>query len=70
MVDSARVRPVLVVPRCNFWDRDRKLGRDELLTAITAHHRALGGRAEQVELAFRGPKNHALILLPPPEHHG
>ncbi|GHJ47216.1 hypothetical protein Cs7R123_45580 [Catellatospora sp. TT07R-123] len=65
VVDSARVRPVLVVPCCNFWDRDRKLGRDELLAAITAHHRALGGRCEHVELAFRGPKNHALVLLPP-----
>ncbi|GAA1393882.1 hypothetical protein ACFQZ4_01935 [Catellatospora coxensis] len=65
VVDSARVRPVLVVPCCNFWDRDRKLGRDELMNAITAHHRALGGRVEHVELAFRGPKNHALVLLPP-----
>lgn len=70
VVDSARTRPVLVVPCCNFWDREHKLGRDDLLTAITAHHRALGGHAEHFELAFRGPKNHALILTPPPAVSG
>ena len=29
VVESAKVRPVLVVPCCNFWDRTRKLGTKE-----------------------------------------
>ena len=34
VVNSARVRPVAVVPCCNFWLRDTKLGRDELLGGL------------------------------------
>lgn len=64
VVDSARVRPVLVVPCCNFWDRDRRLGRDELISAIAAHQESIGGTYEHVHLAFRGPKNLGLILRP------
>lgn len=65
VVESAVVRPVLVVPCCNFWSRDERLSQAELLAAISAHHEALGGVAETVELAFRGPKNVALVLEPP-----
>jgi hypothetical protein len=65
VVESAAVRDVLVVPCCNFWDRDAKLGQEELIAAIAGYHQARGGRYERVELAFRGPKNQALILLPP-----
>jgi hypothetical protein len=61
VVNSARVRPVLVVPCCNFWLRDIKLGRDELLDAIEKHHAAYG-TSERVVLDFRGPHNRALVL--------
>jgi len=65
VVLSAERAPVLVVPCCNFWTRERKLGRDELLGEIDRHHRSRGGSSEHVELAFRGPHNHALVLTPP-----
>ena len=65
VVDSARVRPVVVVPCCNFWTRERKLGRDELLAAIFDFHTARGGVAEVMTFGFRGPKNEGLVLLPP-----
>ena len=65
VVESAQVRPVLVVPCCNFWDRSHKLGQSELLTAIAAHHRACGGMCQSVQLDFRGPKNLGLVLTPP-----
>lgn len=65
VVDSARVRPVVVVPCCNFWTRARRLGRADLLRAIATHQEALGGAAEAVELDFSGPKNLGLILEPP-----
>jgi hypothetical protein len=63
VVKSARVRPVVVVPCCNFWLRDTKLGRDELLDAIEKHHAAYG-TSERVVLGFRGPHNRALVLQP------
>ena len=63
VVNSARVRPVVVVPCCNFWLRDIKLGRDELLDAIEKHHAAFG-TSERVVLDFRGPHNRALVLRP------
>lgn len=65
VVESARVRPVLVVPCCNFWTRSCRLGRSELLQAITDHHVGIGGRCEPVQFAFAGPKNDGLVLLPP-----
>lgn len=64
VVESAAVRDVLIVPCCNFWDRDVKLGQQDLIDEIMAYHRGRGGRAEQVELGFRGPKNQALLLTP------
>ena len=65
VVESAGRSPVLVVPCCNFWSREKRLGRDELLDAIEAFHSARGGTAERIVLRFNGPKNHALVLLPP-----
>jgi hypothetical protein len=62
---SAQTRPVVVVPCCNFWTRDRRLGRDELLGAIADDHRLAGGTVEPITFTFRGPKNEGLVLLPP-----
>jgi len=64
VVRSAEARPVVVVPCCNFWDRNRRLGRNELLSAIADHHRAAGGAVEPVTFEFSGPKNEGLVLLP------
>lgn len=65
VVASARVRPTVVVPCCNFWTRERKLSRDELLDEIALAHESNLGRAERVTFGFRGPKNEGLVLLPP-----
>lgn len=64
VVASAQTRPTLVVPCCNFWDRDRRLGRDELLAAIADHHTGSGGAVEAISFDFAGPKNLGLVLLP------
>ena len=64
VVASGAVRPVVVIPCCNFWDRERRLGRDELLDAIAEHHQAAGGGCERVTFDFRGPKNEGLVLTP------
>lgn len=64
VVESAARVPVLVVPCCNFWAAGTKLGRAALLTAITAHHTAIGGAVEPITLGFDGPMNRGLILRP------
>jgi hypothetical protein len=55
---------VLVVPCCNFWSQETKLGRNQLIEQISEFHTSRGGKSERVVLDFRGPKNHGLILLP------
>jgi ABC-type uncharacterized transport system permease subunit len=64
VVESADKAAVLVVPCCNFWTRDRRLGRDELIEQISAFHQLIGGASERVTLAFSGPANHGLVLTP------
>jgi hypothetical protein len=70
VVESADKAAVLVVPCCNFWTRDRRLGRDELIEQISEFHQALGGASERVTLAFGGPANHGLVLWPGSEAAG
>lgn len=65
VVESAAVRPVVVVPCCNFWSRSERLGRDALVDAIGAHQHGIGGTTELVSFAFSGPKNTGLVLIPP-----
>ena len=35
VVESAKVKTVLVVPCCNFWDRTKKLGTKEMIVEIS-----------------------------------
>lgn len=67
VVDSAAVRPVVVVPCCNFWSRTERLGRDALVETIDTQHRSIGGTTELVSFGFAGPKNTGLVLIPPPD---
>jgi hypothetical protein len=67
VVESAGKVAVLVVPCCNFWTRDSRLGRDELIEQVGAFHHSRGGASQRVTLAFSGPANHGLILTPPPD---
>ncbi|QGN32400.1 hypothetical protein [Microlunatus sp. Gsoil 973] len=64
VVESADRVPVLIVPCCNFWDREARLGRDALLDAIGRHQVEHGGSVEPVTLEFDGPMNRGLVLLP------
>jgi hypothetical protein len=60
----ARVRPVVLVPCCNFWSEE-KLGQFELLAAIEAYYQEHGVQFERVNFAFKGPKNIGLVSEPP-----
>ena len=56
VVESAAKSAVLVIPCCNFWSREAKLGRDQLIERIAEFHNSRGGKAHCVVLDFRGPK--------------
>jgi hypothetical protein len=64
LVEAAFLRPAVIGPCCNFFDRTRRLGRNELLSAI--ERRLMSGqvRVERQELDFDGPFNIALVTNP------
>jgi hypothetical protein len=61
---AALLRPVVLIPCCNFWS-EQKLGRDELLAAIEEYYSGEHVRYERVAFGFRGPKNIGLVSRPP-----
>jgi hypothetical protein len=61
VVESAIVRPVVIVPCCNFWDRDQRLGRAALLAAIEDWLGEHGVAHRREQLAFGGPMNIAIV---------
>ena len=61
---SALIKPVVLVPCCNFWSEE-KLGMFELLDAIESYYRENSVRFERVNFQFKGPKNIGIISEPP-----
>jgi hypothetical protein len=64
VVAAGIVRPAVVIPCCNFFDRTQRLGRQELLEAIEKHLRQAGAGVQRFELPFSGPFNIALVTTP------
>jgi len=64
VVLAARVRPVIVVPCCNFWSEER-MGSTALVDGIAAYFRDQGIACDRVTMAFAPPKNVALVAEPP-----
>jgi hypothetical protein len=64
VAQAALVRPVILIPCCNFWSAE-KLGRDELISAIETYYREHGVRFRRVKFGFKGPKNIGLVSEPP-----
>ena len=64
VADAALVRPVLLIPCCNFWSEE-KLGRDELVDAIASYYTIKGVKFKKIKFNFKGPKNIALVSFPP-----
>ncbi|MCL2421166.1 MAG: SAM-dependent methyltransferase [Defluviitaleaceae bacterium] len=61
VVESAKQRPILLVPCCNEWDKTQKLGSKELVQAIVAHLDGLGVDNEVIVFDFKGPKNVGIV---------
>ena len=69
VAESALVRPVIIVPCCNFW-AEEKLGRDELVAAIATYYDEHAVPYERVTFPFQGPKNIGLVSQPPASKSG
>ena len=69
VVESAKVRPILVVPCCNFWDRTQKLGSKELVAEIAKWLDGEGIPYEIVQFHFKGPKNVGILTGPARSDH-
>jgi hypothetical protein len=65
VVHSALGRATVVVPCCNFWRDDERLGRDALAESIAGWFDQNRVRYERVEFAFRGPQNLGFVTAPP-----
>ena len=61
--EAALIRPVLMVPCCNFWSQERR-GQKELLAAIEVFFQRHQVDYEKIDLDFKGPKNTALVSHP------
>lgn len=63
VAQAALVRPVILIPCCNFWS-EKKLGRDELLEAIEDYYRQHRVAFQRVAFPFKGPKNIGIVSEP------
>ena len=63
LVKAALIRPVVLIPCCNFWD-DQRRGCEELLEAIEDFYRQNSVDFKRVTLDFKGPKNIAIVSEP------
>ena len=57
VVESALIKPVLVIPCCNYWDRDKKLGAKELVLSIETYMTEKNIHYKKVIFDFKGPQN-------------
>ena len=61
VAESARIRPVLLVPCCNEWDKTRKLGSRALIQAVVEYFDSQEVPNEVVVFDFKGPKNVGIV---------
>lgn len=64
VVESALVKPVLIIPCCNFWDKSRRLGREAMLSEFINYfdqHKIIW---ERIVFDFDSSKNVGLVSVP------
>ena len=61
VVESAKTRPVLVVPCCNFWNKTKKLGTKEMIVEISKWLYENKIKYEIITFKFKGPKNIGIL---------
>lgn len=65
VAESALIRPTILIPCCNFWDRKEKLEREALLGKIEEFYKKNKITSKRVVFDFEGPKNVGLVSEPP-----
>lgn len=61
---STKIRPTILIPCCNFWDRSQVLGTKALLAEIEKYYQQEKIRYEKVIFDFAEPKNVGFITSP------
>lgn len=61
VAESALVKPTILIPCCNFWDKSKKLGRDALVEEISKFYKQNCVKFQKVIFGFEGPKNVGLV---------
>lgn len=64
VIYSAKVRPVIIIPCCNFWSEEETLGRNALISKIEDFYRKNQIDYKRVIFDFKGPKNIGLVSSP------
>ena len=64
VVLSALVRPVILIPCCNFWSKEETLGGGALLQELEKFYTDHNVKFEKVIFEFSGPKNIGLVSQP------
>lgn len=65
VVQSALIRPTIVIPCCNFWSKKKVLGRDALLLEIEKFYKDNNVDFRRITFDFAGPKNIGLVTIKP-----
>ncbi len=65
VAESANIRPVILVPCCNFWDKSKVLGRNALIEDLEKYYKTKNISSERVVFEFKGPMNIGLVSEPP-----
>ena len=63
VVESALVKPVLIIPCCNFWDQTRKLGREAMLSEFIKYFNEHNIKWERIVFDFNSSKNVGLVSV-------
>lgn len=65
VAESALIKPTILIPCCNFWSKEKKLGTKALLEEIEQYYKQNNIKFERVLFDFEGPKNVGLVSVPP-----
>ncbi|MFA6602981.1 MAG: hypothetical protein WCT01_04230 [Candidatus Shapirobacteria bacterium] len=65
VAESAKARPTILIPCCNFWDNTKKLGREALLEEISKFYDENKITYKRVVFDFDSSKNVGLVSMPP-----
>ncbi|MBP7785717.1 hypothetical protein KA062_00470 [Patescibacteria group bacterium] len=60
---SALGTNTILIPCCNFWNQNKKLGRDAMISEISKFYESNGVKYKVVTFDFEGPKNIGLVTM-------